>query len=97
MTTGGAPVDLSAYSGVAVSLEAQAVDFVVKTTNGGYFTKRLTKTTGTQTFMLNFADLSARSDSMVATLNRANITDLQFAVIDPSMGYGFVIHALTLF
>ena len=73
------------------------MDFVVKTTNGGYFTKRLTKTTGTQTFMVNFADLSARSDSMVSTLNRANITDFQFAVIDPSMGYGFVIHALTLF
>ena len=97
LIAGGSPADLSAYGGIAVSLEAQAVDFVVKTTNGGYFTKRLTRTSGTQTFMINFADLTPRADSMVSTLNRANITDFQFAVIDPSTGYGFVVHALTLF
>jgi hypothetical protein len=97
LTTTGTPVDLRGYTGISVSLEAQSVDFTLKTINGGYFTHRLPTTAGTQTFAINFSTLVARSDSAVTTLNLADVTDIQFTVITPSAGYGFVVHALTLY
>ena len=97
LTMAGTPIDLRGYTGVSVSLEAQSVDFTLKTINGGYFTKRLPTTAGTQTFNVSFASLAARSDSAVTTLNLANVTDIQFTVITPTVGYGFVVHALTLY
>src|SRR5262249_13830974 len=90
-------VDLSAYSGITVALEAQAVDFTIKMINGGYFTRRLTKTSGLQTFNIAFSTLVPRSDSMLTVPNWAGVTDIQFTVIDPTVGYGFVIHGLTLY
>jgi hypothetical protein len=90
-------VDLSAYRGISVALEAQSVDFTIKTTNGGYFTRRLPMTAGLQTFNVDFSTLVARSDSILTVLNLAGVTDIQFTVIDPSVGYGFVIHGLTLY
>ena len=97
LTTSGSAIDLSGYGGMAVSLEAQAIDFTLKTLNGGYFTRRLTRTAGTQTFTINFSSLVARSDSTTLSLNLAQVTDVQFTVIDASQGYGFVIHALSLY
>ncbi len=91
------PVDLSAYTGITVALEAQAVDFTIKLVNGGYFTRRLTKTSGLQTFNIDFSTLVARSDSTTIVPNWAGVTDIQFTVIAPSVGYGFVIHGLTLY
>jgi hypothetical protein len=90
-------VDLSAYRGISVALEAQSVDFTIKTTNGGYFTRRLPTTAGLQTFNVDFSTLLARSDSTLTSLNLAGVTDIQFTVIDPTIGYGFVIHGLTLY
>jgi hypothetical protein len=91
------PVDLSGYRGITVALEAQAVDFTIKLLNGGYFTRRLTKTAGLQSFNVDFSSLLPRSDSTMSVPNWANVTDIQFTVIDPSVGYGFVIHGLTLY
>jgi Cys-rich repeat protein len=97
LTTTSSAVDLSAYDGVAVSLEGMSLDFVVKTTDGGYFTARLPATAGSQTFEVDFASLTPRSDSAVQILNPTRISDFQFAAIDPSVGYGWVVHALRLF
>jgi hypothetical protein len=97
LTSAGTPVDFRGYTGISVSLEAQSVDFTLKTTNGGYFSKRLPTTAGTQTFAVSFASLAARSDSTTATLNLAGVTDIQFTVITPSVGYGLVVHALSLY
>jgi len=91
-----APYDLRGYSGILVDREAQAVDFVIKTADGGYFTTRLPQTAGGQSSAVMFFNLTPRSDSAVTTLNLSIVTDIQFTVIDPSMGYGFVIHGLTL-
>jgi hypothetical protein len=88
---------LSAYSGISVALEAQAVDFTIKMLNGGYFTKRLAKTTGLLTYNVDFSTLVPRSDSTLTVPNWAGVTDIQFTVIDPTVGYGFVIHGLTLY
>jgi hypothetical protein len=97
MTTADGPVSFAGHTGLQISLEAQSLDLVLKTTNGGYFTYRLASTSGAQTFMVPFSSFTARSDSQVATLNLATITDIQFAVIDASMGYGFVVHGVTLY
>jgi hypothetical protein len=90
------PYSLSTYVGVTVALEAQAVDFTVKTTNVGYFVKHLPKTAGTQTFDIDFASLTARSDSVAQVLDKSKVTDIQFTIPDASVGYGFVIHGLWL-
>lgn len=92
----GANYDLSTYTGLTVALEAQSVDFTVKTGNGGYFTTRLPTTAGTQSFDINFSSLAPRSDSATQSLDLTKVTDIQFTVIDPTVGYGFVIHGLYL-
>jgi hypothetical protein len=90
------PYSLAAYTGVTVALEAQAVDFTVKTTNVGYFVKHLPTTAGTQTFDIDFATLTPRADSVAQTLDKSKVTDIQFTIPDASVGYGFVIHGLWL-
>jgi hypothetical protein len=90
------PYSLSMYTGFTVALEAQSVDFTVKTTNAGYFVKRLPTTTGTQTFDIDFASLTPRSDSVPQVLDKSKITDIQFTILDASVGYSFVIHGLWL-
>jgi hypothetical protein len=88
--------NLSAYVGVSVSVEAEPVDFTVKTTNGGYFVKRLPKTAGSQTFDIDFAELTPRGDSIAQALDRTKVTDIQFTIPNANVGYGFVIHGLWL-
>jgi len=97
MTSAGTPVSFVGYTGIQLALEAMPIDFTIKTTNGGYFTKRLTMTSGTQTMSIPFTSLVPRSDSIPQTIDLSQILDIQFTVIDPTMGYGFVIHGLTLY
>jgi hypothetical protein len=97
MTTTDGAVSFAGHTGLQVSLEAQSLDLVLKTTNGGYFTYRLSSTSGAQTFMVPFSSFTARSDSQVPTLSLTSITDIQFAVIDASVGYGFVVHGVSLY
>ncbi len=97
LNSANTPVDLRGYTGLSVSLEAQSVDFTIKTINGGYFWHRLPTTAGTQTYAIPFSSFAARTDSAVSTLNLANVTDIQFTMITPSAGYGFVVHGLTLY
>jgi len=97
MTSAGTPVSFVGYTGIQLALEAMPIDFTIKTTNGGYFTKRLTMTSGTQTMSIPFTSLVPRSDSIPQAIDLSQILDIQFTVIDPTMGYGFVIHGLTLY
>jgi hypothetical protein len=97
MTTGDLPYSFVGYSGLNVNIEGQSVGFVIKTTGTGYFQYILPATSGAQTFTVAFTSFATRGDSQVSTLNLANVTDIQFNVLDPSKGYGFVVHALSLY
>ena len=97
MTSNSTPVSFAGFTGISLTLEGQAIDFTIKTTNGGYFTKRLTQTSGTATMTIPFSSLLPRSDSTLSALDLTQILDIQFTVIDPTMGYGFVIHGVALY
>jgi hypothetical protein len=91
-----APYDLRGYTGITVDLEAESVDFTLKTTNGGYFGYRLPRTSGSQAFQVSFSQLQPRSDSATQILDLGAVTDIQFTPINAMVGFGFVIHGLTL-
>jgi hypothetical protein len=98
MTSAGTPVNFSAYTGLQVSLESgQTLGFTIKTTNGGYFQTSLPVTAGAETFMYPFSSFLMRGDSLVSALNLADVLDIQFTVLDPSVGYGFAVHSLSLY
>jgi hypothetical protein len=98
MTTGDLPYSFAGYSGLNVNIESgQSLGFVIKTAGSGYFQKTLAATQGAQTFQVPFTAFAVRGDSQVSTLDLSTVTDVQFNVLDPSMGYGFVVHALSLY
>jgi hypothetical protein len=98
LVSGALPYSLAGYSGLSVNIETgQSVGFVVKTSGSGYFQYTLAATSGAQTYTVPFSSFAVRGDSQVATLNLAQVTDIQFNVLQPGMGYGFVVHALSLY
>jgi hypothetical protein len=97
MTSGDLPYSFAGSTGLSVNFEGQSVGFVIKTAGNGYFQKILSDTSGAQTFQVPFTAFTMRGDSEVTTLDLTAVTDIQFNVLDPSMGYGFVVHAISLY
>jgi len=95
---GALPYSLMGHSGLTVNIESgQSIGFVVKTSGNGYFQKTIGPTTGAQTYTVPFSEFAVRGDSQVGTLDLTQVTDIQFNVLDPTMGYGFAVHALSLY
>jgi hypothetical protein len=98
LVAGALPYSLAGYSGLNVNLETgQALGFVVKTSGNGYFQKTIGPTSGAQTYTVPFSSFAVRGDSQVSTLDLTQVTDIQFNVLDPSIGYGLAVHALSLY
>jgi len=98
LVPGGATYDLSAYNGVTVLMESgQGVHFVVEDASGGYFGAEMSGGgSGSLSYPILFADLTAQANSQTSTLDLAHATQLEFDSDTPT-AYGFAIHDVSLF